>query len=301
MAFPLIPAIVFFIFAAPTTAIAVFGGKTDLATDVTAQAGSSLNSLSTTTSVDPLIPAIPVTLSSDLVTAIGLLGASANTASTIELSSGYFNPAPANTVSRVVYKFNATNAPAFTSPRDIIEGALNDAKSSSSTNVEYILTAPESLTPMGGDISALDLILPVFNFGFQLSDSSTFDNFTAGAEEITLDFFASLETDSGPLVLDGGYTVSAGPNCSLSSSTRGSLGRMITVSTSPGSCAYTVSGGDSKELLTYSAKSYKLTSNVTATAISSPVPGPLPILGVGAAFGFTRKLRKRIKGATTPF
>jgi hypothetical protein len=26
-----------------------------------------------------------------------------------------------------------------------------------------------------------------------------------------------------------------------------------------------------------------------------PVPGPLPILGVGAAFGFSRKLRKRIK------
>ena len=28
------------------------------------------------------------------------------------------------------------------------------------------------------------------------------------------------------------------------------------------------------------------------------VPGPLPLLGVGAAFGFSRKLRKRIKGAT---
>jgi hypothetical protein len=25
------------------------------------------------------------------------------------------------------------------------------------------------------------------------------------------------------------------------------------------------------------------------------VPGPLPILGIGAAFGFSRKLRKRIK------
>jgi hypothetical protein len=27
------------------------------------------------------------------------------------------------------------------------------------------------------------------------------------------------------------------------------------------------------------------------------VPGPLPILGIGAAFGFSRKLRKRIKGS----
>ena len=31
--------------------------------------------------------------------------------------------------------------------------------------------------------------------------------------------------------------------------------------------------------------------------IGKPVPGPLPLLGVGAAFGFSRKLRKRIKSA----
>lgn len=31
--------------------------------------------------------------------------------------------------------------------------------------------------------------------------------------------------------------------------------------------------------------------------IGKPVPGPLPILGVGASFGFSRKLRKRIKSA----
>jgi len=33
--------------------------------------------------------------------------------------------------------------------------------------------------------------------------------------------------------------------------------------------------------------------------IGRPVPGPLPLLGVGTAFGFSRKLRKRIK-STTP-
>lgn len=31
----------------------------------------------------------------------------------------------------------------------------------------------------------------------------------------------------------------------------------------------------------------------------NPVPGPLPLLGVGAAFGFSRNLRKRIKGGKT--
>ena len=36
------------------------------------------------------------------------------------------------------------------------------------------------------------------------------------------------------------------------------------------------------------------------TPSAAPVPGPLPALGAGAAFGFSRKLRKRIKGSTNP-
>lgn len=35
-------------------------------------------------------------------------------------------------------------------------------------------------------------------------------------------------------------------------------------------------------------------------AFVNPVPGPLPLLGVGAAFGFSRNLRKRIKGSKSP-
>jgi len=31
---------------------------------------------------------------------------------------------------------------------------------------------------------------------------------------------------------------------------------------------------------------------------NATVPGPVPLLGIGAAFGFSRKLRKRIKGST---
>lgn len=36
----------------------------------------------------------------------------------------------------------------------------------------------------------------------------------------------------------------------------------------------------------------------SASAPPSAVPGPLPVLGAAAAFGYTRKLRKRIKGST---
>jgi len=38
-----------------------------------------------------------------------------------------------------------------------------------------------------------------------------------------------------------------------------------------------------------------------ATLVNNvPVPGPLPLFGVAAAFGFSRKLRKRIKANTNP-
>jgi len=40
--------------------------------------------------------------------------------------------------------------------------------------------------------------------------------------------------------------------------------------------------------------------NLDAIEAASTVPGPLPLLGVGAAFGFSRNLRKRIKGSKSP-
>jgi len=46
---------------------------------------------------------------------------------------------------------------------------------------------------------------------------------------------------------------------------------------------------------TYSAGSGDVLDTVTNTF--ETVPGPLPILGAGAAFGFSRKLRGRIKAA----
>lgn len=42
------------------------------------------------------------------------------------------------------------------------------------------------------------------------------------------------------------------------------------------------------------------TTNFSAQAATFEVPGPLPLLGVGAAFGYSRKLRKRIKASTLP-
>ena len=38
-------------------------------------------------------------------------------------------------------------------------------------------------------------------------------------------------------------------------------------------------------------------STVDNTYTQTSVPGPLPVLGAGVAFGFSRKLRRRINGA----
>ena len=40
---------------------------------------------------------------------------------------------------------------------------------------------------------------------------------------------------------------------------------------------------------------------VIYTPLPTSVPGPLPIFGAAAAFGFSRKLRKRIKSSANPF
>ena len=52
----------------------------------------------------------------------------------------------------------------------------------------------------------------------------------------------------------------------------------------------------------YVKDSYSFNGNTQLNSISNnfsadPVPGPLPLLGAGAAFGFSRKLRNRIKAS----
>ena len=75
--------------------------------------------------------------------------------------------------------------------------------------------------------------------------------------------------------------------------------------------AYAESGGGSVGLAVFNPSTVvsgntglnKNTPWTFATATLAPsssasVPGPLPILGIAAAFGFSRKLRKRIKSST---
>jgi len=53
----------------------------------------------------------------------------------------------------------------------------------------------------------------------------------------------------------------------------------------------------------YSSNAIPVTANYVwaqATLYTAPAPGPLPLFGAGAAFGFSRRLRKRIQGSRLP-
>ena len=49
--------------------------------------------------------------------------------------------------------------------------------------------------------------------------------------------------------------------------------------------------------VTYYASGTAQLTSILDSYQTQPVPGPLPLLGAGAAFGFSRKLRGRIKGS----
>ncbi|MEA5414695.1 hypothetical protein [Synechococcus sp. BA-132 BA5] len=73
--------------------------------------------------------------------------------------------------------------------------------------------------------------------------------------------------------------------------------------------AYSVSGGVFVEVFvvpagfvqsgsSFSPASTSVWAQATPVSPADSVPGPLPLFGAAAAFGFSRKLRKRIKGSS---
>jgi hypothetical protein len=52
------------------------------------------------------------------------------------------------------------------------------------------------------------------------------------------------------------------------------------------------------DMPTWTFDNFRLTTDDQSSGVA--VPGPLPLLGVGAAFGYSRKLRKRIKTKKSP-
>lgn len=130
----------------------------------------------------------------------------------------------------------------------------------------------------------------------------------------TLSFSGTPGIFSEVNINTGGISVSAGIPYVLLLSTVGETNTTYN-STSWGlvdSASVVYSGGD----FVYSNNQFSLTdpwdggfigsdlafkANITSSANTTSVPGPLPLLGIAAAFGYTRQLRKRIKGSSDTF
>lgn len=124
----------------------------------------------------------------------------------------------------------------------------------------------------------------------------------------TLSFSGTPGTFSEVNIKTGGISVSAGIPYVLLLSTVGETNISYN-STRWGLLTYgsgVYSGGD----FVYSNNEFSLTdpwdggfigSDLAFKATITSVPGPLPLLGIAAAFGYTRQLRKRIKGSSNTF
>jgi hypothetical protein len=61
--------------------------------------------------------------------------------------------------------------------------------------------------------------------------------------------------------------------------------------------AFTASVGVTQGTIQQFTQSFNFQNTPTPPPVGVPVPGPLPVLGAGIAFGYSRKLRKRIAAA----
>jgi hypothetical protein len=122
-----------------------------------------------------------------------------------------------------------------------------------------------------------------FNYTITVSGVNVLDQWAAtGQSSILLSSFTSTvtATNSAP---------SPNPN--------GAVNAFSTVGSPSTFTAGTTSSAFTNTFIVSSQGFTAFDNSVTQKAPAAPAPGPLPILGAGAAFGFSRKLRSRIKDA----
>ncbi|MDM7954171.1 MAG: hypothetical protein QUV07_13285 [Cyanobium sp. CZS 25K] len=110
---------------------------------------------------------------------------------------------------------------------------------------------------------------------FALISASGSSSALPGPNNFSVTLSAALPNAAGPVTA----VFPGGPNPSPTATFAPGVTEAIFTST------ITVTGGVAQTF----------TNDLTQRIIGDPVPGPLPILGAGAAFGFSRKLRRRIK------
>ena len=180
--------------------------------------------------------------------------------------------------------------------------------------------ALSSLVPLAFSCDQGDFRFTLNSFsGFSGSDSISFSNPTATT--FTYNVNSNVPWTSGSKVLNYSVTALSGKlltahSASLTSSiipnkgsgtytvagTNSAAGVMVNNSTAPGDVNYPVNLASDTFTGTLDGISGGGVQQITSTYVlvdapTSAVPGPLPIFGAAAAFGFSRKVRNRIKAA----
>lgn len=129
--------------------------------------------------------------------------------------------------------------------------------------------APNSITLNGSDS---------YTFNFINTDYTTT---AAGSGPVSFDYDYYNSTDYGPF--DGfGYLLNGAFTQIVDNGSQGS-----------GFSQFNVVAGDTFGFRVYTSDDVSGRGTATISNFSAPVPGPVPLLGVGAAFSYSRRLRRR--------
>lgn len=158
-------------------------------------------------------------------------------------------------------------------------------------NISYsleLVAHPGSKTPVS---QAAFIYSPSINDVFvSTGDLLLSDDVHGTTGKYRVDIHISASGYHGYKTLNNVWTITASadiyPECALSKSTCSEVAAITNV------LATITDSTDGSGI-------YDVEITPTSTGIET-VPGPLPLLGVGTAFGYSRKLRKRIKTGKTP-
>jgi hypothetical protein len=107
-------------------------------------------------------------------------------------------------------------------------------------------------------------------------------------------------TASGPVSFDWAYNTDDSGYDRFGYLLNGSFNFLSTINGETGTTSFAVVAGDVFGFSIDGNDGIFGPGNATISNFSAPVPGPLPLLGVGAAFGYSRRLRRRISLSTGP-
>jgi hypothetical protein len=140
---------------------------------------------------------------------------------------------------------------------------------------------------------------PTPGFTGNNSFSYTFSRFSPDPSNLVIQEYTGTVASSAPPVNNSTATMTFNAASGPSITSNGFVAFGVNLSSSPSYVYPTPSLRSETFTASMSVTAGQMnqfsTSTLWAPPVTTPTPGPLPLLGAGAAFGFSRKLRSRIK------